>query len=427
MKKTKKLAALFSAVLILVLSCAVPTGAKLYDETKINSKYAAVYNIENGKFIFEKGADKQISVAGSAKIMTALIALDYYKDLDKKITVTYEALEGLEGATVLGLLRGEVVTARDLIYTMLVGGCNDSANIIAYDIAGNIAGFSKMMNEKAESIGLTDTVYKNPTGLENVASYTNVKDVALLCAYARSNNRLREIVNMTKYTVPATEKHEERTVYTKNFFLSKQTQLIYYWQNAEGISSSFTDKDGYMLISSLSEYSLTYICVVSGSNRAQDGTIYAYGDVRSLLEWAVEEYTTMKILDETKIFGEVKVALSKDTEHISIVPEKNIYAFLPHDTVVAEEISYRFEITESELEAPVEKGESVGTIKIYKGEELLAECALVTKTSASRSGALSFAKEFFSSTSLAVMMTLFLIFALFGVIRYIVFLSKAKP
>ena len=428
--KISRRAKLFSSVTAFVLLISFMfsfiSSAKTYDESKINSKYAVVYNIENDMFVFEKNANEHISPAGLAKIMTAIIALEHYKNIERDITVTSNALSGLEGTGVLGLLNSEKISAKDLIYTMLVGGCNDSANVLAYDISGNIASFSEKMNKKAQEIGLSDTVFKNPTGLDVQGAYTTAKDAVKLVSYAMKNDIFKDAANTTKYTVEDTNKHSSRTVYTKNYFLSKQTQSIYYWKEADGISMSYTDSFGYMLISSLSEYSLSYICVCSGATRNANGRIYAYDDVKNLLTWAVKEYKTTKVLDESKIFGEIKVTLSDTTDHVSVVPGSSLYAFLPHDTDIENEIKYKYEIYEKELEAPIEKGRTVGKIDVYRNETKIASCDLVTKTNAARSGFLAFKAALFGKTSLIMLISVILAAVLFGIIRYFVFLAKSK-
>lgn len=425
-RRAKLFSFITAFVLLISFMFSFTSSAKTYDESKINSKYAVVYNIENDMFVFEKNANEHISPAGLAKIMTAIIALEHYKNIERDITVTSNALSGLEGTGVIGLLNSEKISAKDLIYTMLVGGCNDSANVIAYDISGNIASFSEKMNKKAQEIGLSDTVFKNPTGLDVQGAYTTAKDAVKLVSYAMKNDIFKDAANTAKYTVEDTNKHSSRTVYTKNYFLSKQTQSIYYWKEAEGISMSYTDSFGYMLISSLSEYSLSYICVCSGATRNANSRIYAYDDVKNLLTWAVKEYKTTKVLDESKIFGEIKVTLSDTTDHVSVVPGSSLYAFLPHDTDIENEIKYKYEIYEKELEAPIEKGKTVGKIDVYRNETKIASCDLVTKTNAARSGFLSFKATLFGKTSLIMLISVILAAVLFGIIRYFVFLAKSK-
>jgi D-alanyl-D-alanine carboxypeptidase len=122
----RKFSFLICTLMLFIFLFGTTANAAMYDKNKLDSLYAAVYNAEKGTFLFEKNADMRISAANSAKIMTAVLALEYYKDLDKVITVPLASIQGLDGATIFGLLSGEKVTVRDLIYTMLVGNCNDS-------------------------------------------------------------------------------------------------------------------------------------------------------------------------------------------------------------------------------------------------------------------------------------------------------------
>lgn len=413
------------ALLLLNFFFGTTVGAAMYDENQINSPYAAVYNVENKAFLFEKNADERISAANCAKIMTAILALEHYENLDEVITVPLASIQNLEGATIFGLLSGEQITVRDLIYTMLVGNCNDSASVLACDIAGTNALFALKMNEKADDIGLENTFFKNSTGLGAADAYTTVKDCLRICAYALQIKGFSDIVNTTKYTVPATNKHSEKTVYTKNYFLSKQTYADYYWQDANGMSSTYTD-EGYTVISSYSAYSMTYICICAGAQKSGAGKIHAYGDVKNLLRWASKEYTTLKVLDNSKIFDEIHVKLAKDKDYVSIVPESSLYAYLPHDTDITSVVEQRYEITEKELTAPVEIGTVVGKVRLYIDDEEIASCNLVTKFSVEKSGTLAFKNALFSSKMLIGIGVLILIACLFGIIRFLVFLAISK-
>lgn len=413
------------ALLLCSLFFGTAASAAMYDESKINSQYAAVYNVENGTFLFQKGGDEKISSSNTAKIMTAVLALEHYKNLDEVITVPLASIQNLEGATIFGLLSGEQITVRDLIYTMLVGNCNDCASVLACDIAGTNALFALEMNDKAKEIGLEKTFFKNSTGIGATDAYTTVKDALLLCSYALSVDGFSEIANTTKYTVSATNKHSEKTVYTKNYFLSRQTYSDYYWQEANGISALNAD-EGYTVISSYTAYSMTYICICAGAGKSDAGKILAYSDVKNLLRWASTEYTTLKVLDSSQIFGEIPVTLSKEKNYVSVVPETSLYAYLPHDTDVSSEVEIKYEITEKELSAPVEIGTKVGNVSLYMDGEEIASCALVTKFSAERSGMLAFKATLFSGKTFAVISVFALIACVYGVIRFLVFLEISK-
>ena len=139
--------------------------AAIYDAEKIVSPYAAVYNVENDTFVFEKDADALISPSATAKLMTAVLALEFFPDLTVSVTATGEALSGITlDKFRIGIKKGEDVTVEDLIYTMLVGNCTDSAAVLSYVIGGAHGSFSKMMNEKAQELGMEDSSFANPRG-----------------------------------------------------------------------------------------------------------------------------------------------------------------------------------------------------------------------------------------------------------------------
>lgn len=422
----RKFSLFLCALILFVLIFGILAQAAMYDENKVNSPYAAVYNAEKGIFLFEKNADIRISASNCAKIMTAILALEHYQNLDTVITVPLASIQGLEGATIFGLLSGEKVTVRDLIYTMLVGNCNDSASVLACDMEKTNALFALKMNEKAAEIGLKDTFFKNSTGLGAKDSYTTVKDCLLLASYALGINGFSDIVNTAKYTVYETNKHGNKTVYTKNYFLSKQTFADYYWQDASGFSATYTDEEGYGLISTYTAYSMTYICMCTGAHKSDAGKILAYNDVKNLLRWASTEYTTLKVLDSSKIFDEVPVRLSKERNYVSVIPESSIYAYLPHDTDVSSAIEQKYELSVKELDAPVKMGDIVGKVTLYYEGEEIASCNLVAKFSVERSGALAFRAALFSPQMIISVVVFAIICAVFGTLRFLALLKILK-
>lgn len=434
LRGAKKLFCLMFSALLLICLASSTAGAAMYDEDKIASPYAAVYNVENGVFVFEKNADEVISSTATAKLMTAIIALEYYgEDLSATVEVTSAALQNLDKFRA-GLKVGERVTVKDLIYTMLIGNCTDSAAVLAYSIGGTHGAFGKMMNAKANELGLTNTVYPSATGVgADIATYhTTVRDSVLLSAYAMQIPKIAEIVNTTRYSPVSMDSPLTDTIYTRNAFLSKWVYQDYFWESKDGspspdgVSFTYSDESGYSLISSTNYRSLTYVCMCSGAFENYDNKISAYGDVKKLLLWAADEYTTMKVLDKAQIFGEIPVKLSEQSNYVVVVPEDSLYAFLPRDTDVSAEIKQVYEITVDELTAPVEKGQSVGTLTLYRGGKEIASCDLVTKTYVERSDTLAFRAEFFSLKTVITALLLLLAAGLFGIIRFFVFLSMAK-
>ena len=415
--------------------------AAIYDAEKIVSPYAAVYNVENDTFVFEKDADALISPSATAKLMTAVLALEFFPDLTVSVTATGEALSGITlDKFRIGIKKGEDVTVEDLIYTMLVGNCTDSAAVLSYVIGGAHGSFSKMMNEKAQEIGLTNTNFNSATGIggDILQYHTTPRDSALLAAYAMKNAKLSGIVNTVKYEPMSIDKPINSVVYTRNSFLSTWVSADYFWKKQQGkpspsgVSMNYSDDSGYSLISSTNYKSLTYICICSGAFESepteenQKSKIFAYGDVKNLLLWAAEEYTTVKILDKSQIFGEIPVKLSDKFRHVVVVPKNALYAFLPHDINVATEIRQEYEITEKELTAPVNIGQKVGTVRLYYNGKEIASCDLVAKTQIEKSGTLAFLSAIFNTKMIILMGAALLAACLFGIIRFFVFLRMAR-
>jgi D-alanyl-D-alanine carboxypeptidase len=246
------------------------------------------------------------------------------------------------------------------------------------------------------------------------------------------NAKLSGIVNTVKYEPQTIAKPINETVYTRNSFLSTWVSADYFWKKQQGkpspngVSMNFSEESGYSLISSTNYKSLTYVCICSGAFENAENKISAYGDVKKLLLWAAEEYTTVKVLDKSQIFGEIPVKLSEERNYVVVVPKSSLYAFLPHDTKVAEEIRQVYEITEKELTAPVNIGQKVGTVRLYYGEKEIASCDLVAKTQIEKSGTLAFLSAVFNKNMIIFMGAALLASCLFGIIRFFVFLHMAK-
>ncbi len=434
-RKTKFLACILLVFTLFAILPAPRAEAALYDKEKIASPYAAVYNVENDMFVFEKEADAFISPSATAKLMTALLALEHFHDLTVSVTATGEALSGITMDKFrIGIKKDEDVTVEDLVYTMLVGNCTDSAAVLSYAVGGSHSAFGKMMNEKAKALGLTNTTFNSATGLGgDIAHYhTTPRDSAILAAHAMKNAKLAGIVNTVKYEPQTIDKPINEIVYTRNSFLSTWVSADYIWKKQQGkpspngVSMNFSEESGYSLISSTNYKSLTYICICSGAFENEENKISAYGDVKKLLIWAADEYTTVKVLDKSQIFGEIPVKLSDKRNYVVVVPKNSLYAFLPHDTKVAEDIRQVYEITEKELTAPVNIGQKVGTVRLYFGEKEIASCDLVAKTQIEKSGTLAFLSAVFSKNMIIFMGAALLAACLFGIIRFFVFLHMAK-
>ena len=209
-------------ILTLVLSAILCLTA-FAEAPEIDAKYGIVYNLEADKPLFEKDVDSIIYPASLTKIMTGLLACEYYDErggVDFEVTVSEAALENVEGNKI-GLKAGETVSFYDLIVAVMVGSGNDAAYVIAETVGGSLDGFVAMMNERAATVGATHTTYSNPSGFHSSYMLTTLRDQALICAEASENNTLLKISSLVDYTMPETDLHKKREFTNQNLLFDK--------------------------------------------------------------------------------------------------------------------------------------------------------------------------------------------------------------
>ena len=388
--------------------------AKPYEnEDGLASPHVAVYNAEKDIFVYTRDAEKKILPGSTAKIMTGILALEYFEGrLDTKVTVTTAALRGLEGSAVLNLKSGEEIPVCDLLYAMLVAGMNDAANVLAIEVAGSIQDFVTLMNRKAKELGAENTLYLNPTGFDTAAAYTTAADTARVAAYAYKNKIFMEMCSARAYTVSATNMHSAVTVYTRNSLLTTQSE--YYYKYAEGMSSGYTDIGGYSIVSASFQGAYPYVCVAMGSQKDTAGNIGGYTDAKKLLSWVGNNYLERKILDKSKIVAELTVLAGK-SDHVLVVPDNTVYSFLDVDLDLSK-VTYVVDLEYESLKAPVQKGAIVGSIIVVLDGEPIGSTHLVTKTAVRKSAFGAFLlglKAFFTHPIVIIVMILALSFMAF--------------
>lgn len=374
----RKLAILLSILSLILIFSPLAVHAKDYeDEESLSSENIVVYNVDMGFSVYRKNQNEKVAPGSSVKIMTALLALEYFENrLDTVVTVPAAALRGLEGSAVLSLKEDEEISVLDLIHATLIAGMNDAANTLAFAIGGNIKNFVDLMNAKAKELGAFDTLYLNATGLASSA-YTTAYDTARIAAYAYENELFMEIASKRYYTVAETNLHPEVTIYTKNSFLTPKSE--YYYLYAEGISTGYTNDDGAQLVCAASHGNYAYVCVAFGSKKDGTGTIGGYSDVKNLLSWASKNFAERKVLDRSQIICELPVRAGKDVAHVLVVPYKSVYAFLDKDEDLSK-ISFSEQLYYEKLDAPVQKGDCVGFVLVLLDGVPIGSTPLIAKS-----------------------------------------------
>ena len=216
----------------LVLSAIVLCGSFEVKGLSLSASAAVIMDGISGKVLYEVGGNKRLSMASTTKIMTALLLCEQ-GDLSKSISVTEEMIR-VEG-TSMGLTVGQKVTYRDLLYGMLLSSGNDAANAVAVAVGGSAENFVAMMNGKAQELGLINTHFDTPSGLDGDTHYTTAYELALLTKEALKNEDFSAAVSSSEITLNyGGMKHT----------LINHNRLLKEFDGAVGVKTGFTKKSG---------------------------------------------------------------------------------------------------------------------------------------------------------------------------------------
>ena len=246
------------------------------------AKSTIVMDLDSGRFFYEKNANQKRLIASITKIMTAIVAIEE-GDLTEKITVGEEVLS-MYGTNIYVEV-GEKMKLRDLLYGLLLRSGNDASVVIAKAIAGSEEKFVNLMNKKAQEIGMKNTIFKNPHGLdEETENYSTAYDMALLSKYAYKNKTYRNIVSTDKYEVSTGK---------KTYLWYNRNKLLTTYEYCTGGKNGYTPRAGKTLVTTASKNGLNLTIVT-----LSDGDIY--NNHIDLYEDFFSKYKRYKIIDKNK-------------------------------------------------------------------------------------------------------------------------------
>lgn len=299
-------------------------------------------DMDSGRIIYEKNKDDQRLIASITKIMTAIIAIEK-GNLEDTIIVGEEVLE-MYGSNIY-IEIGEKIKLIDLLYGLMLRSGNDAAIVIATYIGGNEENFVKMMNEKAQNLGMKNTFFNNCHGLdEKTQNKSTAYDMALLSSYAYSNPIYKRIIGTKKYSV-ITDK--------KTYAWTNRNKLLFSYKYATGGKTGYTPSAGRTLVTNASYRNLNLTAVT-----LNDGNEYISHE--AMYNYCFENYTNYRILDKNRF--RIDTNYYKDKVYI-----KNDFSY-PLTEVEKEKIKVVVSLTKLE---DYRNDEEIGTVNIYlDGEEI---------------------------------------------------------
>ena len=271
-----------------------------------SAKSAILLDGQTGRVLYEKQPDTQGLIASTTKIMTALVVCEQVNVLDR-VRIPKEAV-GIEGSSMY-LKEGEVLTVQDLLYGLMLHSGNDAAVALAIYCGGTVEGFAELMNDKAHRLGLENTHFVNPNGLDSPGHYSTARDMAVLSAYAMENPIFYKTVST-------------KTVTAGGRCLRNHNKLLWMLEGADGVKTGFTKKAGRILVSSCTRNGRRLICVTMN-----DGNDWQ--DHKSLMESGFADFSVRQIVNKGDCLGTIKV-ISGETGQVALLATEDFsYALSP--------------------------------------------------------------------------------------------------
>lgn len=341
------------------------TSATLVKEPQINSRAAIVIDRESKRVLYSKNAYDKRAMASTTKIMTAIIALENTR-LEEEIIVSKKSA-GIGGSR-LGLKAGDKISMNDLLYGLMLRSGNDAAAQIAETIGGNYEGFAELMNKKAKELGLNNTHFVTPHGLDNPAHYTTAYELALLTDYALNNKKFSEIVSCKTKTILING--QQREIYNTNELLGNLNGI-------NGVKTGFTNNAGRCLVTSCTRDGKNIISVVLGADTKKLRT----KDSIQIIEYTYATYSQIKLKEKIEDYfnnwtKENNIQIEKGKEEY-VLPQLESIPYEHYLVKDGEEQHIEIQMEcKTKMIAPVEANTAVGILKVMFENEKLLELEL---------------------------------------------------
>lgn len=329
-------------------SAATVPAASAESGPSITAKAAIVVDMEDGRVIYARNADERRPMASTTKIMTGILALEALP-LDKMVAASKKATDA--GESEIYLVPGEKLTVRDLMYAVLVKSANDAAASVAEAVAGSQEAFVELMNKKARELGMRNTHFDNPHGLDSKEHYSTAADLALLARYAMKNPEFRRYVATEKATIPWPGREYDRTLKNHNTLLG----VVPY---VNGVKTGYTRPAGFCLVGSGSQGGVSLVSVVLGEPN-KDGV---NADTKKLLDWGFSRYREVVLVEKGTRLASLDVPYHVDVK-LPLVADRQLVRTVYIGDPVRPKID-----SPVDLALPVQQGAVLGKVSYLAGE-----------------------------------------------------------
>lgn len=377
---------LLSSLLLLLCTFLVAPVSALEITPPSMEEATAAYlkHLESGLVVTSKSEHFSLGAGSTVKIMSGLLLCEKLSAYSQEtIIITeelYNSIPKTHGRS-LKLTLGESTTVEQLLWAAICGSYNDAYYVLATFASGSIEAFIEEMNARAISLGLTNTVFEDITGIVD-GSRTTAAEIAEIALVAYQNSYYMTLCGERSFYFSSSEKSQ--TLYNNNKLVSPDQDQKYYNKKCIGMNAGSTTRDGNCVITFAKQNDQTYVCVVMGGKEI-DGIEYGYRVANRLVDWVFDAYEYTQILSLGLKICTLDVTVSDTASSVDVVVKDSLYAYLPRGVEIGKDVIYSIRLTETELEAPVEKDQFVGYVAVLYEGRVLGTAPLYTAGEASRS------------------------------------------
>jgi D-alanyl-D-alanine carboxypeptidase (penicillin-binding protein 5/6) len=327
----------------------------------VSARAYFVVNPATGEVLAQKHAWSRVPIASITKLMTVLVALDHARWNDV-VRVRSDAAE--VGESTINLRAGERISVGDLVKGALIQSANDAADALADYVGGGDTGsFVKLMNLKAETLGLAGTHFARPDGLDARGHYSTAFDVTRLAETAMKDPRIRGVVRLRTDSIAG-----GRTLHTWN-------DLLGVFRGLYGVKTGHTSAAGWCEVAAVRRNGVTLYATVLGSpTRSQRNA-----DLASLLRWSIDRYRPVWVVQPKRVYVNARVGYGKAP--VPLMASRGSLAWVRTDKPLVERVD-----APAVLKLPVKRGQWVGQVRVFSGKRMVAFRPLVAQRSVSRPG-----------------------------------------
>lgn len=321
-----------------------------------NAKSAILIEASTGTIIYEKNSHEKLAPASMTKMMSMLLIVEAIEDGKlswNQMITTSENASSMGGSQIL-LETGEKMSVEDLFKGVAVASGNDAVVALSEAVAGTEEEFVNMMNQRAKELGLEDTNFKNPHGLDTANHYTSAYDMAMI---AKELVRHEKVLEFTSIYEDYLREDQENKVWLVN-----TNKLVKFYDGMDGLKTGYTKEAGYCLTATAKRGDTRFITVVMG----EEDTKTRNSETTSMMDYAFGQYEVEKVLDKKRTVGTVRVEKGK-VDTIQLVPMDDVTILNKKSD---QKKNSNYEVKTKTITAPIKKGEQVGELILeVDGEE----------------------------------------------------------